>query len=279
MSDGNKLHDGNRWQEFSYVINTGVSIDRWRDSYNKLVHPAGLKLFAELKIESFVSRTDKTIRPNYNIGENPLWYQDLYTTLQNHTPFYQPGWLDESGLVNLFITASPFNMSVEESKIDQDLLSTYAIEYDTSSVSGVLSMTLSTTYVETNTDYVLMDTSTSPNTFLATSTFNTGRDENNNSPNFSAASTETDSYVDWNSSIDTIDTDTIDTYVQPLDVANLTDVRAYLGSTTAVTEHQSLKVLDRTSPLTDVFFPETGDINFSPDNSPSPDATVTETFV
>lgn len=279
MSDVNKLHDGDRWQEFSYVINTGISIDRWRDSYNKLVHPAGLKLFAELQIESFASRTDRTIIPNYNIGENPLWYENLYTTLQNHTPFYQPGWLDETGLVNLFITAPAFNMSVDESKIDQDLLSTYAIEYDTSSVSGALSMTLSTTYVETNTDYVLMDTSSSPNTFLTTSTFNTGRDENNNSPNFSAASTETDSYVAWNSAIDAIDTDTIESYLQPLDVTNLTDVRAYLGSTTAVTEHQSLKVLDRTSPLTDVFFPETGDINFSPDNSPSPDASVTETFV
>lgn len=281
MSDVNKLHDGDKFQEFSYIINTGVSIDRWRDSYNKLVHPAGMKLFAELQIESFVSRTDRTIVPNYNIGENQFWYQNLYTSLQNHTPFYQPGWLDESGLVNLFITPAAFNMSVDEAKVDQDLLSTYALRFDTSSVSGVLSIRLTTNYVETNTDYVLIDTSDS-NSFLSTSTFNTGIDEKINSPigtSFATSSVETDSYVSWGSAIDAIDTSTIGSFVQPLEVTNLSSVRAKLGSTTAVTEHQSLKVLDRVSPLTDVFFPETGDLNFSPNNSPTPVATVTETFV
>tara|TARA_B100001094_G_scaffold85942_1_gene82310 strand:- start:693 stop:1460 length:768 start_codon:yes stop_codon:yes gene_type:complete len=255
-----------------------VSIDRWRDSYNKLVHPAGLKLFAELQIETFVSRSDQNIIPNYNIGENPFWYTNLYTSLGNHTPFYQPGWLDESGLVNIFITPAAFNMTVDESKVDQDLLSTYALRYDTSTTAGVLSIRLTTNYVETNTDYVLINTSAS-NKFLTTTTFNTGRDEASNSPNFSASSVETDSYVSWSSAIDAIDTSTIGSFQQPLDVTNLSSVRAKLGATTAVTEHQSLKVLDRVSPLTDVFFPETGDLNFSPNNSPTLEASVTETFV
>jgi len=269
-SDINKLHDGERWQEFSYVITTGISFDRWKLQYNKLVHPSGLKLFTDLSIESVQSRLDREAVPTWDIT-NPSWVEGLYTGLENHTPFYQPGWLDEGGFIDVFVTAEAFNMSVDSSEIDQDLLSTYAIQYDTSSISGVLSIQLTTTYVSTDTSYVIMDGS-SPNSLLDTSTFETGRSVND-SPDHSSTSIETDSYVTWYTSIDAIDTETLEGYQKPFDIpiSNLSDVRIYLNSTTAVTEHQTpIKVLDRNAPLTDVFFPD----------SDSPlEQSITETFV
>jgi hypothetical protein len=269
-SDINKLHDGERWQEFSYIITTGISFDRWKQQYFKLVHPSGLKLFSDLQIESIQSRSDKDVVPSWDIT-NPTWVGDLYTGLRNHTPFYQPGWLDEGGNINVFITAAPFNMTVDSSETDQDLLSTYAIGYDSSSVSGLLSLTLTTTYVVTDTSYVLMNTNDSPVAFLETSTFETGR-STDDSPDHSSTSAETDSWVSWDTPIDAVDTQTPQTFPKPLDVSvsDLSNVRAYLNSTTSVTEHQTpIKVLDRNLPLTDVFFPD----------SDSPlEQSITETF-
>ena len=48
ISDKKKLQDSYFYQKFSYVIRTGNNVDKWRDVYNKLVHPSGFIYFGEI---------------------------------------------------------------------------------------------------------------------------------------------------------------------------------------------------------------------------------------
>ena len=50
LSNNIKLHDSDRFQKFSYVVKSGQSLNSWKDSFKKLVHPAGFKFFAEILI-------------------------------------------------------------------------------------------------------------------------------------------------------------------------------------------------------------------------------------
>lgn len=50
LSDTIKLQDSYFYQKFSYVIRTGNNVDAWADTFNKLVHPAGMRFFGEILI-------------------------------------------------------------------------------------------------------------------------------------------------------------------------------------------------------------------------------------
>ena len=50
LSDTIKLQDSFFYQKFSYVIRTGNNVDRWKDSFNRLVHPAGFIFFGEILV-------------------------------------------------------------------------------------------------------------------------------------------------------------------------------------------------------------------------------------
>ena len=47
-SDSPKLQDNNYYQEYSYVVRTGISLDKYRDILLDIVHVAGTKLFGEV---------------------------------------------------------------------------------------------------------------------------------------------------------------------------------------------------------------------------------------
>lgn len=139
ISDINRLHDGDFWQEFSYVINVGMSSNRWENEYTRMVHPAGLKFFAAvlyiLNLDNewiganveFNSSTRKyeSIYDSsaYNGGyrtKNPLedldWMEGLTppslidsTLKAYHLPLFQPGWLSgDERLVQMIIEAIEF---------------------------------------------------------------------------------------------------------------------------------------------------------------------------
>lgn len=57
LSDLVKLQDNDFYQEFSYVIETGVSVEDFSDILKKTVHPTGMKFFGE-----------QSITENYGIG-------------------------------------------------------------------------------------------------------------------------------------------------------------------------------------------------------------------
>lgn len=48
LSDDIKIQDSLRFQKFSYVIKSGTNISDWDLVFNRLVHPAGFKYFAEI---------------------------------------------------------------------------------------------------------------------------------------------------------------------------------------------------------------------------------------
>ena len=54
ISSTQKLYDGDEYQEYSYKLKSAVSIDRYYDVLRKLVHPAGMKFFGSILLESLV---------------------------------------------------------------------------------------------------------------------------------------------------------------------------------------------------------------------------------
>ena len=55
MSNNKYLYDGDYYQDFSYVINTAITYDRYEDMLRKILHVAGTKAFAGIIKKSLVS--------------------------------------------------------------------------------------------------------------------------------------------------------------------------------------------------------------------------------
>jgi len=104
-SSEKKIQDSKFWQDYSYQISTKVAPELWRESYSRLVHPAGMKFFVLLLIE-IVNRSTWTELLSYtSSSENPeSWYNALVPPAKRlqdpsegyHTPRYQPGWLNSA---------------------------------------------------------------------------------------------------------------------------------------------------------------------------------------
>ena len=105
ISDINRLHDGLKFQQFSYILRTALATDEWKTEYSKLVHPAGLKFFAAIYLELDLSNkgvNDKGLRtitrpykqeaPVYDLAEKK-YQQDLASAsyYEKHSPHYQFG--------------------------------------------------------------------------------------------------------------------------------------------------------------------------------------------
>lgn len=110
LSGLDKIHDGEFWQDFSYQIRTSIEESRWKDSYQRLVHPAGIRFFSLLLIEIVVrSRWDEVETYTGNSDNPEAWYTSLVPPRlrdknpydASHSPKYQPGWL--SSIISQFI--------------------------------------------------------------------------------------------------------------------------------------------------------------------------------
>lgn len=114
LSGEKKIQDSTFWQDYSYQITTQISADQWRESYSRLVHPAGMKLFVLLLIE-IVNRSGWLEPTSYlsTDDNNESWYSALVPPAKRlqdayegyHTPRYQPGWLNSTQLVTLIAIA------------------------------------------------------------------------------------------------------------------------------------------------------------------------------
>lgn len=70
------IQDSRYYQSFSYVIKTGQTIDFWRDSVKKLLHPAGFAFFGQVTIFSsavgaFASGKQPLVQPGQQEELNP----------------------------------------------------------------------------------------------------------------------------------------------------------------------------------------------------------------
>lgn len=55
-----KIQDSDYWQDYSYVVKVGESIQTWRDDLKRSTHPSGFKLFGEVAIASRINAKMKT---------------------------------------------------------------------------------------------------------------------------------------------------------------------------------------------------------------------------
>jgi len=106
ISDVNKLQDSDYWQDYSYEIRSELQNTEWINEYLRLVHPAGMKLFAALLIQ-IVRKNIWTGYTSYREpnpqeeGQLSKWLKKLIPPSRidsinedgYHMPFYQPGWL------------------------------------------------------------------------------------------------------------------------------------------------------------------------------------------
>ena len=154
-SDVNRLHDGDFWQEFSYVINSAVSTDQWENEYVRMVHPAGLKFFAAVlyilrldnkwigpkvrfdqTLRKYISTYDPTEwKGNYRTND-PLtdleWMEGLTppsllnpSAKAHHMPLFQPGWLTaDLRFLELIIEALEFDLGPNDPAYQRLVLST-----------------------------------------------------------------------------------------------------------------------------------------------------------
>lgn len=74
LSDKWKLFDGNYYQDYSYVINTKLNFDVFKNDVEELVHPAGTKMFYN-KLQS----ENITIQLNSNISLEVFYEKDNRT--------------------------------------------------------------------------------------------------------------------------------------------------------------------------------------------------------
>jgi hypothetical protein len=79
LSDKKYIQDSYYYQQFSYVLKTGKNIADWKNSFTRLVHPAGFKFFGEIVI--------------------------LVKLLTSSNTQAQYGWLDPAGAINFNIGA------------------------------------------------------------------------------------------------------------------------------------------------------------------------------
>ena len=61
VSSNKKIQDGHYYQEFSYVLGSSISFDRYFGILKTLTHPAGMKMFGEILMQSKVAVSTKPI--------------------------------------------------------------------------------------------------------------------------------------------------------------------------------------------------------------------------
>ena len=102
LSGIDKIQDSHFWQDFSYQIKSTISTELWIDSFARLVHPAGMKFFVSVLVETVLRNRWEEFQTYTSTNENPEgWLEDLrppkFRGFQSyegyHTPRYQPGWL------------------------------------------------------------------------------------------------------------------------------------------------------------------------------------------
>ena len=65
-----KIQDSFYYQDYSYVIKIGQSINTYRDAVKKLLHPIGLALFGEVQIQSIIDASVAQFQPGAALKRN-----------------------------------------------------------------------------------------------------------------------------------------------------------------------------------------------------------------
>jgi len=71
LSSNKKLQDGDYYQDFSYVIKSEVSLENFRNTIKKLIHPAGTKVFGDISLFASME-SDLPSHSEFQAYENPV---------------------------------------------------------------------------------------------------------------------------------------------------------------------------------------------------------------
>lgn len=72
LSSDKVLQDGDFYQDFSYVVRVGLSLNFYKDTLLKLAHPAGLKLFGEVFVKDVLDLMMEKIDLDIDIPNNVI---------------------------------------------------------------------------------------------------------------------------------------------------------------------------------------------------------------
>ncbi len=62
-----KIHDGKRIQDYSYVVRTGLSLDTYKDTLYKTVHPAGFSMYGDVVTETYAGGNPISVPYSFGI--------------------------------------------------------------------------------------------------------------------------------------------------------------------------------------------------------------------
>jgi hypothetical protein len=77
------IHNNQRYQDFSYIINTGLSIDQYSNYIDKILHPAGYSMYGNIKINTKLQ--SKMAFPR---NEEGTMLNEMIVLWISLTPFY-----------------------------------------------------------------------------------------------------------------------------------------------------------------------------------------------
>ena len=72
-----KVQDSKYYQDFSYVLKVGQSINDWRDSFKKTMHTAGFYFTGQVDLQSRLSA--KVRAPVVGIVSGARWYSIIWS--------------------------------------------------------------------------------------------------------------------------------------------------------------------------------------------------------
>jgi hypothetical protein len=72
LSSYKKLQDSYYYQKFSYVLRTGSNAKLWKNSFNRLIHPAGFIFFGEILLTIYLNSILSLNQPGRQVGGLPF---------------------------------------------------------------------------------------------------------------------------------------------------------------------------------------------------------------
>ncbi len=72
LSSSKKIQDSYYYQKFSYVLRTGSNAPLWKNSFNRLIHPAGFIFFGEILILIYLQSILSLNQPGRQVGGLPI---------------------------------------------------------------------------------------------------------------------------------------------------------------------------------------------------------------
>lgn len=121
LSDQTKIQDNDFYQEFSYVIRSGVTFDQFKNVIDRMIHPAGMKAFSEQLITQQIN-LESDIDDLLSFIYTELLYELTYATA-NYNNFIM-----NKPLVDTIQTSINTNINIRKGNINDVAIASDALQ-------------------------------------------------------------------------------------------------------------------------------------------------------